>query len=149
MRVTFDTNVLVSAFVAKHGSPANLLELALTVEDFEIILSLPILDELEQVLLRDEVRDRFSYTNQDVRRISQNLRASARIIPLESRFHAVKEDPKDDVILNTAYDGRSEYIVSGDRHLLKLRRFKGIVIVNPREMMEIISNSFPELVLRF
>jgi predicted nucleic acid-binding protein len=95
------------------------------------------------------VRDRFSYTNQDVRRISQNLRASARIIPLESRFHAVKEDPKDDVILNTAYDGRSEYIVSGDRHLLKLRRFKGIVIVNPREMMEIISNKFPELVLRF
>lgn len=67
MRFTLDTNVLVSAFIAKHGYSANLLELALTVESIQLILSESILREFEDVLMRDEVRDRFSYTHQDIR----------------------------------------------------------------------------------
>lgn len=149
MRLTFDTNVLVSAFIAKHGHPAKLLELALTLEDTELVLSKPILEELEQVLRRDEVRSRFSYTEQDIRRISNALERSARIVVVKSRFSVVKNDPKDDGVLNTAYDGKADYIVSGDQHLLKLREFRTIKIVNPKQMMEIISKKFPELLLRF
>jgi predicted nucleic acid-binding protein len=52
MRVTFDTNVLVSAFIAKHGRPASLMQLALTLETIELFLSNPILTEFEDVLMR-------------------------------------------------------------------------------------------------
>jgi putative PIN family toxin of toxin-antitoxin system len=149
MRITLDTNVLVSAFIAKHGHSANLLELALTVEVTELLLSEPILQELEDVLLRDEVRSRFSYTQQDIRKIVGTLRRSARIVSPTSKFVVIREDPKDDLILNTAYDGNAEYIVSGDSDLLKLKRFKGIRIVTPKQMMEIISRKFPELFFRF
>jgi predicted nucleic acid-binding protein len=69
------------------------------------------------------------------------------MVPVESRFRVVKDDPKDDVILGTAYDGEAEYIVSGDRHLLKMGRFKGIRIVNPKQMMKILARKFPQLVL--
>lgn len=148
MRITLDTNVLVSAFIAKHGYSANLLELVLTTEVIELTLSEPILQELGDVLLRDEVRSRFSYARQDVRKIVGTLRNSARIVSPTSNFVVIREDPRDDLILNTAYDGNAEYIVSGDSHLLKLKRFKGIRIVTPKQAMNIISGKFPEFVFR-
>ena len=98
MRVTFDTNVLVSAFIAKHGRPASLMQLAMTLETIELVLSNPILTEFEDVLMREEVRRRFSYTQQDVKSIVETLKKSARIIPLKSSFRVVKEDPKDNVM---------------------------------------------------
>jgi len=148
MRFTLDTNVLVSAFIAKHGHSANLLELALTVESIELVLSRPILHELEDVLSRDEVRKRFSYSDRDIERIGKTLEKSSTIIQVRSALKVVKDDPKDDTILNAALDGNADYIVSGDRHLLKLRRFRGIKIVKPKEMMDVISEKFPEFVLR-
>jgi len=148
MRITLDTNVLVSAFIARRGHSADLLELALTVESLELVLSKIILRELEDVLMRDEVKDRFSYTTQDVRRRVSALRKSAILIPVKSRFKVIREDPKDDIVLNTAYDGNADYIVSGDRDLLRVRRFRGIRIVNPRQMMDIISKDFPDFVMR-
>jgi predicted nucleic acid-binding protein len=44
--------VLVSAFIAKHGRPASLMQLALTLETIELFLSNPILTEFEDVLMR-------------------------------------------------------------------------------------------------
>lgn len=146
MRITLDTNVLVSAFIAKHGHSTNLLELSLTLEHIELVLSTPILEELEHVLRRNEVRSRFEYTEHDIRRIAATLNASAKMISLKSKFKVVKDDPKDNMVLNTAYDGGVDYIVSGDNHLLKTRNFKGIKIVNPKQMMTILSKKFPEFV---
>jgi hypothetical protein len=40
-------------------------------------------------------------------------------------------------------------IVSGDNHLLKLRKFRGIKIINPKEMIDILGHSFPELICDF
>jgi len=148
MRLVFDTNILVSAFIAKHGHSSNLLELALTLKSIKLVMSQPILREFEDVLMRDEVRDRFSFTHQEVRRRTKALRKSSVIVPVKSSFKVVRDDPKDDVVLNTAYDGKADYVVSGDRDLLRIRRFKGIRIVNPRQMMEIISKEFPDFVLK-
>lgn len=149
MRITLDTNVLVSAFIAKHGHPAVLLELAVTLEGIQLVLSEPILKELEDVLSRDEVRGRFTYSAKDIREIVRRITRSAEILRPKSKFKTVKEDPKDDVVLNTAHDGKADYIVSGDNHLLKLRKFRGIRIVNPKEMLDILGRSFPELIYDF
>jgi putative PIN family toxin of toxin-antitoxin system len=148
MRVTFDTNVLVSAFIARHGHSANLLQIALTIEQVELVLSKQILDEFEDVLTRSDVRSRFEYTVHDIKRIVSALKKSSNIVRAKSTFRVVKEDPTDDVILNTAYDGKACYIVTGDNHLLKLCNFRGIKIVNPKKMIDVISEKFPEFVFR-
>ncbi len=148
MRVTFDTNVLVSAFIAKHGHSANLLQIALTLEQIELVLSKPILDEFEDVLKRKDVRSRFEYTEGDIRRIVSALKKSSKIVRVKSKFRVVKEDPTDDVVLNTAHDGKAGYIVTGDQHLLKLRGFRNIKIVSPKKMIEVTSERFPDFVFR-
>jgi predicted nucleic acid-binding protein len=52
----------------------------------------------------------------------------------------VKEDPDDDTIIQTAYDSEADYIISGDKHLLLLKQFKGIRILTVDEMLNVLNN---------
>jgi predicted nucleic acid-binding protein len=49
----------------------------------------------------------------------------------------VIDDPDDDRILECALAARSRYIVTGDKHLLKLFRFESIQIVRVAEFLDI------------
>lgn len=48
------------------------------------------------------------------------------------------QDSDDDVVLNAAYTGKEDYIVTGDKHLLSIEKFKKTKIVNITQMFEIL-----------
>jgi uncharacterized protein len=48
----------------------------------------------------------------------------------------VLDDPDDDRILECALAANADFIVPGDRHLLRLRKYKSTVIVSPRQFVE-------------
>jgi len=146
MRIVLDTNVLVSAFTSKLGHSAKIIDLISMFEELQLVLSEPILGEFKEILSRDEVRARFNYSTYDIEAFARSVRDVSTIVKLKSNFKVVKEDRKDDVVLNTAYDGKVEYIVSGDHHLKNLGKFKGIKIISPKQMMRIITGRFGELV---
>jgi len=52
------------------------------------------------------------------------------------KVNAVVDDPDDKRILECALSARAMFVVSGDRHLLRLRKYKSISIVSPREFLE-------------
>jgi putative PIN family toxin of toxin-antitoxin system len=147
MRITLDTNILVSAFISKEGQPAKILDLALTFQEIRLILSETILREFREVMLREEVRERFGYSARDIESFVQLLREVSSMVAVKSRFRAVKDDPNDDIVVNTAVDGKAEWIVSGDVHLRKMRVFRGIRIVTPREMLRIVARRFGRLII--
>ncbi len=62
----------------------------------------------------------------------------ASVVAPKRSFVAVPEDPDDDAVLNAAFEGRASYVVTGDRHLLDLGRFKGIRIVTVKETLELL-----------
>ena len=53
-------------------------------------------------------------------------------------FLYIIEDELDNRILETALKGKANYLVTGDKLLLKLQRYKNIKIVNVRDFLEII-----------
>lgn len=65
----------------------------------------------------------------------------ATIARTRSRFKVVEEDPSADIVLRAAHDGRAEYIVSGDRHLLTLREFRKIKMVTVSQMLDILERA--------
>lgn len=146
MRIVLDTNVLVSAFISRSGDPAALLDIALTLPDIEIILSEEILKEFGEVLSRREVKERFQYTQKDISGFVSVIRGAVSIVALTSNLEVIKEDPDDDIIINTAFDGKADYIVSGDNHLRKLKKFKGIVILTPKIMLDTITRRLGDLI---
>jgi len=129
LRVVLDTNVLVSAIIS-DGKPRELLRKGIS-KEFCIITSDLILRELGIVIRRPK----FKTSEDEVHRIILALMQTAEIVEVVSQFNVVEEDPKDDMVVKTAYDGRADFIVSGDSHLLALRNFRGISIVNVKQML--------------
>lgn len=131
MRFVLDTNVLVSAIIC-DGNPRKLLMMG-TDRAHDIIVSQEILQELRDVLSRPK----FQMTENEIEQVINNLTKSSEMITVESNFKVVEEDPDDNNIINTAYDSNAKYIVSGDKHLLKLKKFKDIKIISVREMLNV------------
>jgi putative PIN family toxin of toxin-antitoxin system len=129
VRVVVDTNILVSALI-NHGKP-RILVLKL-LEEHTVILSRQMLAELADVL----TRDKFAVKTSQVDTFLAILVRKSKIVTPSSRFKVISEDPDDDVVLNTAYTGKAEYIVTGDRHLLALKEFKRTKIVKVTHMLE-------------
>src|SRR5664279_447724 len=138
LRVVLDTNVLVSAAIS-NGKSRELLRKGIE-NQFSLITSDLILNELETALRRPK----FKTSKDEIDRIILALTLSSEVIDVKSKFQAVKEDRKDDMIINTAFDGRVDIIVTGDRHLLELENFKGIKIITIESMLKLLHKSASE-----
>jgi len=89
------------------------------------------MEELEAVLRRPK----FELAPEFVQIAARELEATATMVyPTFSR-KAVKTDPKDDIIVDCAVEGRTDYIVSGDNHLLSLNTVEGISVVTPSDFL--------------
>ncbi len=135
MKVVLDTNVLISALI-KTGKPKRLLRKV--AERKALVLSKSILDEFVKVAQEDKIRKYVE--EEDIAVFLSFLRTFAAVVKVSSKFSVVKEDPDDDVILRTAYDAKATFIVSGDMHLLSIKKFGGIKIVTIDEMLRLIEN---------
>ena len=116
LRVTADTNVFISALNFK-GKPFDLLTLARK-GSVELAMSDPIMAEIKRVL-----RLKFKWPDEDIAAAERQIASFTRHVEPEQTVDVVKEDPTDNRILECAAAARSDYIVSGDNHLLKLERF--------------------------
>ena len=57
---------------------------------------------------------------------------------MKTKLKVVKEDPKDDMVIETAYDGHADFIVTGDGHLLELESFRGIKITTVEKALKLL-----------
>jgi len=85
-------------------------------------------------------RDKFSATSSQVDRFISILVKKATIVSARSIPKVILEDPDDDVVLATALCGKEAYIVSGDKHLLKIACYEKTQIVSVNHFVQIIAN---------
>ncbi len=113
--VVVDTNVWVSAFINPHGPPAQIRE-AFVLGRFQVVLSVPILDEIAEVLARPRIRGKYGL---DENEIAEFLRALAQhsipVVPT-GNLHICR-DPDDDLVLETALLGKAQYMITRDDDL--------------------------------
>ena len=134
MRAVFDTNVLISAIITT-GKPKELFQHAIK-GHIQLVISKSILKEFSQISKDPRVRKYAS--EDDVIAFLKIIDKVTKITKVKSQFNAVKEDPDDDMVVRTAFDGKADYIVSGDKHLLSLGAYRGIRIINVDEMLTLL-----------
>jgi putative PIN family toxin of toxin-antitoxin system len=132
LRVTADTNVLISGINFRRGNPFEILELARTGK-INMTVSEAILDEMVDVLQR-----KFHFTPDDALEARTRIRAMARTVKPAVRIDVIKEDPPDNRIIECAVAAGSDYIVTGDKDLLRLGRYDSIRILNPSDLLELV-----------
>jgi uncharacterized protein len=128
-RVVADTNIYISALMF-GGLPGVLLDLGV-MQAFRLIISPALLDELE-----DKLRVKFGVLAQDAAAIRVKLESVGDLIDPAIVLEVVTDDPDDNRVLECAVAGQADCIVSGDRHLLKLKQHAGMPILTTREFLD-------------
>lgn len=123
MRLVLDTNVMISAILS-DGAPRRVLSRCLR-HDAILLQSPATLQELAGVLRRPK----FHLAEDEIHRILAAVASVAEVVDTTTQLHVVSSDPDDDRFLELALDGRADRIISGDRHLLDLKSFRGIPIM--------------------
>ncbi|HLG24754.1 MAG TPA: putative toxin-antitoxin system toxin component, PIN family [Candidatus Nanoarchaeia archaeon] len=135
MRVTLDTNSLISA-TFWYGDSFRIVSMA---EDKKIslVLSEEIIKEFSSVLSYEEIKKKIQAKNLEIKRTVAKIATMSLIVKPKQKFDDCS-DPKDNMVLDCAYEGKVDYMVTNDKHLLKLENFKGIRIVTPAEFLSLI-----------
>jgi putative PIN family toxin of toxin-antitoxin system len=115
--VIIDTNVWISAFLNPEGFPARLIQAGKT-GSFSIVSSLPLLDEVQEVLLRPRIMKLRHSTEIDVEAFMVGIVAVVQLVPVSGELRLCR-DPDDDVILETAIQGHASYVVSRDEDMTR------------------------------
>lgn len=122
MRVVLDTNILISAFVFPGGPPERVYRAALEGR-VELVTSPPLLLEFGRVL-----SSKFGWEPSiGEQAVAHVVRVGTVVRPTEA-IDEIVDDPDDDRVLEAALEGEAGVIVTGDRHLLRLRTWRGITI---------------------
>ena len=131
LKIVLDTNVLVSGIVF-GGNPRKIFQKVIS-GDLSLAISEPILVELQAVLSGKK----FQYHSHIIRAILNELHRLCEIVNPKVRLTIVKSDPDDNKILECAIESRADYIISGDKHLLELKSYRSIPILNPIQFLQI------------
>ena len=131
--VVLDTNVLVSALILR-GQLKRLVEFwkggAIV-----IVFTRETFSEFRQVL----EYPRFSLTQGEKKAIVEiEVYPFAKFVEPTETLSGVCVDPDDDKFLTCAVAARADYLVSGDRGLLQLRRVGETDIIKPSELIRIL-----------
>lgn len=143
VRLVVDTNVVISGLLWK-GRPAQLM--ALASRDgarVELVSSPVMLEELDDILSRPKFRRQLSAQSLTTERVLTDYARMCELIHAEPLEEAVCIDPDDDMVLATALSGGAHLIVSGDRHLLCLKSFRGIPILTVAESIARLADAGP------
>ena len=131
MRIVIDTNVVVSA-VFFGGKPREILERVIE-GSLEAYATKEILDEYRDTI--DYLLEKYSgKTTLDLSMIIKLFHTIKRKTHIE-----LCRDPDDDKFIECAVDGKCYYIISGDKDLLEISRYKNIQVVTVTEFLSLFS----------
>ncbi|MBU0614684.1 MAG: putative toxin-antitoxin system toxin component, PIN family [Nanoarchaeota archaeon] len=135
IKVTLDTNILISG-TFWNGDSFKIMNL-IDNKKIESILSKEIIKEYIMVMDSDEIAEKVEHKDLVVSKVIQKVMTNSKIVDPKRKIHLVIDDPDDDKFIETAVEGRVDYIISNDKHLLKIKEFEGIKIVKADEFLNI------------
>lgn len=128
MKVVFDTNIYISAFVFPGGSAERAVQHILDGQD-SLIVSKPIVDETLRILA-----EKFDRNAEELARTALFMSELATTVQPRKQITLLSDEP-DNRILECAVQGHAELIVTGDKAMLELREFQEIQIMSLRQYL--------------
>ena len=134
MNVVLDTNIIVSGLIYE-GKPGLIVDLA-TTGQIKAITSPALINELCGVL-----ENKFNYDANKLQRTRRFIDNNFTVVTPAFIPDVIKEDPPDNQVLAVAHEMPIKYIVSGNKHLLKLNEYNNALIIKPGEFLTVLQES--------
>jgi uncharacterized protein len=130
-RIVIDTNIYISA-IFWGGKPREVVDLGRNGQ-----ISIFRSSEIEEEIFR-KLKTKFKLSDDESAQILLDLSTFTTLINVDCKIEIIDDDPDDNKFIECAASSRSSYIVSGDKHLLNLRKYKEIKILKAAEFLSII-----------
>lgn len=133
MKAVVDTNIFISALFNPGGPPRKVVE---NWKKGKLILC------LSQEILEEyiEVLERFDFTEETELKTLLRLfgkRINTVFVSSLPDISVVDADPEDNKFIACAVAAAAQYIISGDKHLRTLKKYKKIKIISPSEFVKL------------
>lgn len=138
LRAVLDTNVYLSIFVFPESRIFDLWRLAREGR-YTVVISPFIVREF-----MEKLREKFGVPTEARELIKRRVLRRADIVQPTTVPTVIADDPDDDHILACAVAGEAAIIVSGNKHLLRLREYHGIPIVRPMDFLRTLGSTFSD-----
>jgi len=129
LKVVLDTNVFIAAYFNRKSASARIIDLCLE-NKHELIFSSRLRREVELILRNVKANQKFQ---ERVRSLFIN---ASRVKPTQKVFK-VKQDPEDNKLLECALEGKADYLITSDDHLLELGEFTQTKICKPTQFLKL------------
>jgi len=130
LKVVIDTNIFVSSFFG--GKPKKIIELW-SKGEIIICVSPSILDEYFDVLTRAGLKNKKN-TDEILALFSHGF--NSLYISKTPHLQIIKDDPDDDKFIECAIALNSNIIISGDKHLLHIKKYLNIEVYSPHAFLD-------------
>jgi uncharacterized protein len=129
--IVLDTNIFISGIFWK-GDSYSILGL-LNYSIITVTISSEIIAEVYRILSNFKIK----MSQEDVDDWIRFIEEKCVIVEPKEKFFIV-EDPTDNKFIDCAVAGNASYIITNDKHLLKIKKFRNISIITPKEFIIII-----------
>lgn len=130
MIIVLDTNILIAAFISPNGICHEVFELC--IRNHSLVSSEFILSEV-----KEKLKLKFNFREKDIDDIIGFLHLKFKIVKIKGNKIKVCRDKDDNNILETAVVANAKIIITGDKDLLVIKKYKNINIISPREFYNI------------
>ena len=128
---TADSNIYISA-LQFGGVPLQFLNSARS-GAFRLAISEPLITEVRGVLL-----EKFRWREAVLDEAIASLLSFTQLVKPIQAVRVIIDDPDDDRVIECAITSGSQFIVSGDKHLLRLARYENIRILKVSEFLALV-----------
>jgi len=135
-RTVLDVNVWISALIW-GGKPAEVL-IAAENHNITIFLSEEIVQELSRVLAFPKLRKIYVAEGMRQEDLVEEVLRISRFVRGTKQVRVVWEHPADDKFIECAIAADADYLISGNKHLLKIASYKKTQILSVNEFLQIL-----------
>ncbi len=136
IKVVIDTNTLISSIGWKDSKPREIFDGCLY-EKWNLVESIGLIKEFLEVIQRPK----FDFISEEGKKeFLISLMNMCEIVEPKKKIGVIKDDPDDNLVLECALEGRADYIISGDEHLLRLKYFESIKIVSADDFLKLVKS---------
>ena len=125
-KVVLDTNIYLSAIIF-GGLPKKVLQLGFE-EKISVFISSAVLLEIAL-----KFKEKFGWDEARIISAIRSINQLAKIVKPQKKINLIKKDSSDNKIIELAAEAKADFIITGDRHLLELKKFLRTKIVSPAD----------------
>jgi len=133
MKIVLDANIFISSFFW-GGNPRTVLKRAIAKQD-ELFITSKILNEIEEVI----IRPKFHAGRDEIEFYIKSIEEIANKVTIVNEIKKGSRDKKDNKYIDCGMACNADYIISGDIHLLEMKKIAAVKIVTAKEYLDIVA----------